>query len=152
MAHSSVVCPHCTTKFVLTDSSAQQSTTCSNCRRKFLIQIDVEGADVEQGLDEKSLPSAHSSVEQLLPPQFLVADPEFVDHRIQTENRQFVLLPDGKGGVKSIDENIIRIEHRGRTVELVALPPAEKRRRQRIINFVFMAIGIVVLIILFAMM
>ena len=123
--------------------------TCPNCGREFVIGPFVEGIVAGNGSNEKSTPDVRSSVEHLLPPRFLVADPDFVDRRIQKGSSQFVLLPDGKGGVKSIDENIIRIEHRGRTVELVALPPAEKRKRQRIVNLVFIAIGILFLIVFF---
>ncbi len=151
MAHSSVVCSHCAIEFVSTDPSAQQSITCPNCLSEFLIHPVFEGSVAGNGQDGKSTPGMRPSVEHLLPPLFLVADPDFVAHRIQKGSSQFILLPDGKGGVKSINENIIRIEHRGRTVELVALPAGEKRKRQRIVNFVFIAIGILFLIVFLAL-
>ncbi|MEM9410473.1 MAG: hypothetical protein AAGA30_05135 [Planctomycetota bacterium] len=76
-----------------------------------------------------------------LPPQFLADDPDFVDHSVKRHHNPKVLLPDGLGGVTAVDSQIVRIQHRGQTVELKTLPAEKKRFRQMWINIVSIILG-----------
>ena len=93
-----------------------------------------ESGDGDSDADE-------GKAEIFLPPKFLADDPDFVDHSVSGQRSSRVLLPDGAGGVSAVDSNIVRIEHRGQTVELKALSPEKKRFRQRWINIVSILLG-----------
>ena len=84
-----------------------------------------------------------------LPPKFLADDPELVHHSHSRKGQQKILLPDGSGGVQSVENNIVRIEHKGQIVELIALSPQQRQKRQRLTNFIAVLLGALFLILFF---
>ncbi len=84
-----------------------------------------------------------------LPGKFLADDPGYVDRSVNSKTSDKVLLPDGKGGVTSVSKNIVKIEHQGQTIELIALSPEEKRKRQFWINLVSILLGVCLVVLFF---
>ena len=88
-------------------------------------------------------------IESFLPNKFLADDPNFIDRSVERSGTRKVLIPDGRGGMQSVDERIVKIEHKGEIIELIALPEHERQKRQRIINFVSIAIGVLFFVLFF---
>lgn len=114
-------------------------------------RTNAESQSVE---DSSNVTSEHSQpetppVESRLPEKFLADDPDFFDRRVGRSGSRRVLIPDGRGGMQSVDELIVKVEHQGEMIELVALPAHERRRRQRIVNFVSVVIGALFMLIFF---
>ena len=73
--------------------------------------------------------------------------------RLSTGKDQFkVFLPDGKGGTQQVDQRLVRVEHEGEQVSLVAMTENEKRRRRLIQNIVAIVIGIIIMAIAFQLL
>ena len=81
-------------------------------------------------------------VDHLLPPRFAVPDPVRFPARLGSSE---VILPDGEGGYRAVDANIVTVTHNGEVYQLKRLTPEERRRRRFIHNTI--AIGIAVLLI-----
>ena len=102
----------------------------------------------ERAGTEGEVPSG-GPVELPLPKKFLADDPGFVDRSVSGRSERKVLIPDGKGGLKSVDQQVVRIQHRGETVELVAMSEEDRLKRQRLINVLAILFGIVFLLLFF---
>ncbi|MGB1928758.1 MAG: hypothetical protein ACPIA2_14880 [Mariniblastus sp.] len=84
------------------------------------------------------------SIEHLLPPRFDVLDPSRL--KMSREESEFkVLLPDGDGGTKQVDNRVVRVSHAGEQVSLVASSDKEKSRRRMIQNVIAILIGVLIL-------
>jgi DNA-directed RNA polymerase subunit RPC12/RpoP len=88
-------------------------------------------------------PNQPESIDHLLPPLFDVLDPTRM--RGKSSEQFKVMLPDGQGGTKQVDQRVVRVEHDGEQVALVVLTPQQKQRRRAIQNVIAIIIGIVVL-------
>lgn len=86
-------------------------------------------------------------VDHLLPPKFSAVDPAFFYRRHQDGSQ--VLLPSADGGLKVVDNRIVRIEHNGQVYELISSPRYE--RIQRVIVTNVLAVIICGLLIAIAM-
>jgi DNA-directed RNA polymerase subunit RPC12/RpoP len=89
-------------------------------------------------------------IDHLLPPRFDVADPTRI--RVHNAPNFKILLPDGAGGLKQIDQRIVRVEHDGQKVSLVALTPQQRMRRRIITNAIAILVGIAILAIAFTLL
>jgi hypothetical protein len=90
-------------------------------------------------------------IDHLLPPRFDVLDPSQM--RVKAGKAEFkVLLPDGKGGMAQVDQRIIRVEHDGERVSLVAMTPEQKSRRRFIQNIIAIIIGIAIMWLAFTVL
>ena len=125
---------------------------CFKCLAKVgNVEATVEG-DSATETEAETKPPVKDTLDpnELLPKKFLADDPEFVDHRMRPGGLGArVLLPDGKGGVNSVDRNVVRIEHRGKLIDLQALPPEQRRRRQIVVNLVSIVIGAIFILLFF---
>ncbi len=81
-------------------------------------------------------------VDHLLPPRFDVPDPKRFPTRLGSDE---VILPDGDGGYRSVDANIVTITHKGQLYQLKRMTPQQRRRRKAIHNTVM--IGVAMLLI-----
>lgn len=87
-------------------------------------------------------------IDHLLPPRFDVLDPSQLN--VKSANRDHkVLIPDGKGGMAQVDQRVVRIEHDGERVALVAMTAEQKKRRKLIQNIVAIIIGIAIMALAF---
>ena len=75
-------------------------------------------------------------------------DPEQLAFRNDKDQHK-VLLPDGDGGTAQIDNRVLRVEHGGEQVSLVALTPAQKKQKRLIQNIVVLAIATGILVLVF---
>ena len=80
-------------------------------------------------------------VDHLLPPTFTVPDPARMNRLSRTSGNESVLLPDGSGGLQAVDDRMVTIFHQGQEYQLVAMTPAQRRRRRLIHNLVAIVIG-----------
>ena len=84
------------------------------------------------------------SIAHLLPPRFDVLDPSRL--KMSREESEFkVLLPDGDGGTKQVDNRVVRVSHAGEQVSLVASSDKEKSRRRMVQNVIAILIGVLIL-------
>ncbi len=95
-------------------------------------------------------PPQPDSIDHLLPPRFDVEDP--VRLRIRDQLDFKISLPDGKGGTQQIDQRILRVDHGGEKIALIALSPQQKLRRRIISNFIAIIVGIAILALAFRML
>jgi hypothetical protein len=110
----------------------------------------TDGAGSESAeLAEKFVPQ---NIDHLLPPRFDVIDPEQLALRSRRSADRQVILPDGQGGLKKVDDRIVRVKHGAEEIKLVALSPAELRRRRQIQTAIFMIGGAFILAIIFALL
>lgn len=101
----------------------------------------AETSPVVAVLEKKEV---RASIDHLLPPRFDVLDPSRL--KMSREESEFkVLLPDGDGGTKQVDNRVVRVSHAGEKVSLIATSDKEKSRRRLIQNVVAILIGIVIL-------
>ncbi|MFT7629360.1 MAG: hypothetical protein ACI87E_000358 [Mariniblastus sp.] len=91
------------------------------------------------------------SIAHLLPPLFEALDPTRLGNQSGADAFK-VMLPDGEGGTKQVDQRVVRVEHGGMQVSLVAMTQAEKRRRKLIQNIIAIVIGIIVLAVAFTLL
>ena len=95
-------------------------------------------------VSEREVRDDRVSIEHLLPPRFDVLDPSRLS--FSREESEFkVLLPDGDGGTKQVDNRVVRVSHAGEQVSLVASSDKEKSRRRLIQNVIAIMIGIIIL-------
>ncbi len=90
---------------------------------------------------QQSVAQLLPSIDHLLPPKFLVDDPEQLAVAVTKTNHK-ILLPDGKGGVSRIDDRVVRIQHGQEKVTLLTLTPQQKARRRFIVNLVTILLAI----------
>ena len=108
-------------------------------------------SDTPESQTEKS-DNETSEIDLLLPPRFDVDDPEMISVRSGRSASSKVVLPDGKGGVTTVDQRIVTIEHHGQQYDLIALPAHVLRRKRIIQNVISVLIGAIVLAIVFALL
>ena len=92
------------------------------------------------------------NIEHLLPPRFDVINPDLPALRRYAATDHQVLLPDGMGGIKKVDDRIVKVKQGDREINLVSLSPAELRRRRQFQNVTFMIGGAIILAIIFALL
>lgn len=95
-------------------------------------------------------PPQADSIDHLLPPRFDVEDPARL--RIRDQLGFKISLPDGKGGTQQIDQRILRVDHGGEKIALIALSPQQKLRRRIISNFIAIIVGIAILALAFRLL
>ncbi len=95
-------------------------------------------------------PPQPDSIAHLLPPRFDVEDPATL--RIRDQLGFKISLPDGKGGTQQIDQRILRVDHGGEKIALIALSPQQKLRRRIISNFIAIIVGIAILALAFRLL
>ena len=87
------------------------------------------------------------SVEHLLPPKFQAVDPAFFYRRHQDGSQ--VLLPGEDGSVNVVDNRIIRIEHNGKTYELISSPRYDRIQKSIVTNLLAVVIcGLIIAIVM----
>ena len=101
-------------------------------------------------LEILSGPAQPASIDHLLPPKFDVEDPTRM--RFSDPQGFKISLPDGDGGTKQIDQRILRVDHGGEKIALIALSPRQRLRRRIISNFIAIVIGIAVLALAFRLL
>jgi DNA-directed RNA polymerase subunit RPC12/RpoP len=100
--------------------------------------------DTPSVVSESEVKDDRVSIEHLLPPRFDVLDPvRLIFNREESEFK--VVLPDGDGGTKQVDNRVVRVSHAGEQVSLVASSDKEKSRRRLIQNVIAIMIGIMIL-------
>ncbi len=158
-------CRECSQEIELTESSIQADAICDSCSHRLDLNANRTvgnddngtngGNDASSSVDDSSADPESLAAAKLaealekLPPKFLADDPEFIDRRINAKRDNRVLLPDGGGGLQSVDNNIVRIEHKGKTYELTMLSPEQRRKRQRLVNAVSIALAAIFLVVFF---
>ena len=130
MTNEKNVCSSCGE--ILSDSNID---VCPGCEHEFASRQDTVAA------------AEHEELAKLLPPKFLIYDPDF-DTNMDGDH---VFLPDGKGGITSVKRNVVKVKHKGQTVELIALSAEKKRQWQLIWNFIWIFAGILFLALVFSM-
>lgn len=128
-------------------AKAPQSSATSEPRQETdaAATIDVKLEVVAEPIDPRP------SIAHLLPPLFEALDPTQLGSQSGADAFK-VMLPDGEGGTKQVDQRIVRVEHGGLQVSLVAMTQAEKRRRKLIQNIIAIVIGIIVLAVAFTLL
>ena len=116
---------------------------------------ETEQQHIEPAADEPrqeaEFQNQTDSIDHLLPPRFEVLDPARM--HLNTGKHEFkVLLPDGKGGTQQVDQRVMRVEHEGEQVALVAMSQKEKQRRRLIQNIIAVVIGIIIMAIAFSIL
>ena len=149
-------CPACSKAIKLHDGAILEELVCESCGHNLETTSKSEKGQNENAASSVVSPDETALVQakikqaiDMLPPQFLADDPDFVDYRVKSGHQQRILLPDSGGGVQSVDGNIVRIQHKGQTYELVALSPDQRRKRQQLINIVSIAVGAIFLFLFF---
>lgn len=105
---------------------------------------DSEPAETSPVVAVLEKEEVRASIDHLLPRRFDVLDPSRL--KMSREESEFkVLLPDGDGGTKQVDNRVVRVSHAGEKVSLIATSDKEKSRRRLIQNVVAILIGIVIL-------
>ena len=129
-----------TTNESKSSNPAENPTDRSGSNQEVATEAEAESkADPNQFVPE--------SVAHLLPPTFDVFDPTQI--RIKSKDEHTIAVPDGKGGAKQLDQRVLRVEHQGEKVTLVAMSARQKFRRRLISNVLAILIGIGVLALAF---
>ena len=118
-------------------------------------ELQTTGQEPTQGKQsEQEKPNPNSitpkSIAHLLPPTFDVFDPTLI--RIKSQDEHKVAVPDGRGGAKQLDQRVLRVEHQGEKVTLVAMSSRQKFQRRLISNILAILIGIAVLALAFKLL
>ena len=122
------------------EPTSPKSSTATVDEQPVFVQPDQEAESPNQ-----------ESIAHLLPPKFDVLDPENLNFS-STNSQNKIVLPDGKGGTAQLDQRVLRVEHGGQQVSLVALTPQQKRRKRLIQNCVMIVIAIAVMAIAFSIL
>ena len=139
-------CPNC--EQPLENQSVVELTNCPQCGHELAIAAEIVQVNVVEDVDyQEQEKLKRNRVEKMLPPKFLVEDPDFQG----LDRGENVFLPDGKGGITSVKRNVVKVQHKGKTVELVALSPEKRRRQQLIWNCVWIFLGVFVLLLALSM-
>lgn len=86
-------------------------------------------------------------VDHLLPPKFSAVDPAFFYRRHQDGSQ--VLLPSEDGNLKIVDNRIVKIEHNGRTYELISSPEYDRIQKSIVNNLLAVIIcGLLIAIVM----
>ena len=155
MSDKREVCPSCSIELPKSVPGSEL-TSCPGCQHPLITvagkpavareenETDMADAIVDEvATDDQK----RTELRRKLPPKFLVDDPDFQGYQDQEK----VLLPDGKGGITSVKRNVVKVQHKGQTIELIALTPQQRRRRQLIWNCVWIGIGILFLWLILSM-
>ena len=111
-------------------------------------EIDADD-DKPDSLVEQFVPE---NIDHLLPPRFDVLDPQRLAMRGRQSADHQVILPDGQGGLKKVDDRIVRVKYGAEEIKLVSLSPAELSRRRQLQTAIFMIGGALILAIIFALL
>ena len=126
---------------------------CAQCQYKFRVESETEITEVQEiNTDSKVLVETKEETVayvSVLPRKFLADDPDFVDSSLSGKSSNRVLLPDGTGGVTSVGRNVVKIQHRGQTIELIKFSDEERRRWRFWTNSISIGIGILFIAIFF---
>lgn len=170
MTAEPIHCPNCSTE-LSQGTDASEAVTCSHCQFVFLVAASTVNPDPVAEAESDSEPEKEPESDQaqpepkqpiivdvdearerraklsaLLPPKFLIADPDFEGGGSET-----VMIPDGKGGIASVKRNVVKVQHKGKTVELITLTPEERRRRQAFWNCIWVIAGVLFFWLVFSM-
>ncbi len=112
--------------------------------------VETVSPQTTQSCQKTEVPNSvfqSQSVEHLLPPKFEAVDPAFF-YRQHSDGSQ-VLLPSDDGGVKVVDNRVVRIEHNGRTYDLISSPRYNRIQRSIVSNLLAVIIcGLVIAIVM----
>jgi hypothetical protein len=141
-----VECPSCFERVSIPDSIAMGESTLNElpelAGREEAIDQFSQTSNPEEIADERS------ETRKLLPPMFLVDDPD--DRRFENNSTgNLIILPDGQGGVRTIDDRIVHIDFGGQSFPLRSLPQASRRRRRFITNMIAVTLCLLFLILAF---
>ena len=142
-------CPKC--KTTVNIETTDSLHTCDQCGYEFQIEIDPIDIKVEekQMADNESAEEPVEPYVSVLPKKFLADDPDFVDPALSGTANNRVLLPDGAGGLTSVVRNVVKIQHRGKTIELLKLTDEERRRWRFWTSAISIVIGVLFIILFF---
>lgn len=87
-------------------------------------------------------------IDHLLPPRFDLDDPDRLELRLSNENHK-VLLPDGGGGLREIDDRVIRVRYGSEEFQLTNASDQDKQRRRLLTNITTIGILLILLAIVF---
>ncbi|MEM7783039.1 MAG: hypothetical protein AAF623_06780 [Planctomycetota bacterium] len=90
----------------------------------------------------------YQAIAHLLPPTFDVLDPKNLNMQSGPEKFK-IFLPDGNGGTAQLDKRVLRVEHDGEQISLVAMTPEQRKRRRLIQNVIMVLIAVVAMAITF---
>jgi hypothetical protein len=141
-----VECPSCLEQVSTPDSIATEESNANDPAEL----VGREETNNQRTQTSNSGETADERIEtlKLLPPKFLVDDPD--DRRLENKStRNLVTLPNGQGGVRTIDDRIVHIDFGGQRVTLHALPRAIRHRRRFITNMITVALCLLLLILAF---
>lgn len=110
---------------------------------------EEETSPTKPAKNHQAAKSQPDPITHLLPPRFDVADPTRIRVSGSAPDHKILLL-DGAGGLKQVDERIVQIEHDGQKISLVALTPQQRMRRRLITNAIAILLGIAILAIAFS--
>ena len=106
--------------------------------------------DTEQSAEAAETPVVvfePQPVDHLLPPKFSAVDPAFFYRRHQDGSQ--VLLPSEDGNLKIVDNRIVKIEHNGRTYELISSPEYDRIQKSIVNNLLAVIIcGLLIAIVM----
>lgn len=164
-------CPFCSGQFGVDPAVSAESLTCPHCDEKVAIDETAEPSESDPDIKLQELSKQlHDSkiqktvkkrlskepggttvvseefqpkpVDHLLPPRFDVPDPVRFPTRIGSDN---VILPDGDGGYRSVEANIVTMVHDGQVYRLKKMTPVQRQRRKLIHSVVTILFAIVLI-------
>jgi DNA-directed RNA polymerase subunit RPC12/RpoP len=102
---------------------------------------------IDEATDTPAVVFVQQPVGHLLPPKFSAVDPDFF-YRRHNDGSQ-VLLPSEDGGLKVVDNRIVRIEHNGQVYELISSPRYERIQKMVVTNVLAVIIcGLLIAIVM----
>jgi DNA-directed RNA polymerase subunit M/transcription elongation factor TFIIS len=152
-------CPHCNEQ-VAVEEPTEQPEPVSELKLKELPEVkEISGlatlgkkkqrgeiaTDSSLERDGKSTDANEfrpKPVDHLLPPRFDVPDPVRFPTRIGSDE---VILPDGDGGYRAVEANIVTMVHDGQVYRLKKMTPEQRQRRKLIHSVVTILIAIVLI-------
>ena len=106
-----------------------------------------ETRDVDESAEAAVAAFVPQPVDHLLPPKFAAVDPAFFYRRHQDGSQ--VLLPNEDGSVEVVDNRIVRIEHNGKTYDLVSSPEYDRIQKAVVNNLLAVLIcGLLIAIVM----
>ena len=143
-------CPECSAEIGVAEEN-EGTIICKVCLAELdaSVLIDISKNDEETTEHEPEEEAVVVPFCSKLPAKFLAVDPDFLDQRLASWRSERVLLPKRSGGVTSVDRNVVRIQHGGKTIELKKLSAEEKRIWQFWINLLAISLGILLFVLFF---
>ena len=120
--------------------SQEPDSKCSSCGEDFAAASPDESAEpvCPACKTAERRKSARAAAIKLLPPKFLAGSSTAPSALGPNELR----LPNSEGGSDSIDDRVVKIQHKGQVIELVKLTDEQRKRRRLIYNSIAIALGI----------